>query len=367
MMTFSEDEAFDREQLRRFDALNAELRASGITTGLRHAASSYTFFQHPDIVLDMVRPGMAIFGVYPEPAFRKANRMSLVPAGALRAAWLRKAGLRRERRLQPRVIAKTDTWVATLPVGHADGWPRVAAKGRGSASTAGSIRSSCVRSAYFCCDRSWSWVPCALAMSHLVGLGGRIVPRMSRCMVRRSGIAPGRASWHADWLARQHRWKPLRKRKVFPICGGTRGSKQNRLRLGHGLYVCNCFEGRNPTATAALVVTCGADRCWGSGRPTGLLFASLFASPRPFHADRVRRMVGAVPLSSICDDQTARWHAMAASASPPALLNIVWLEECDQPRGGQAEGLPVLALAFVDVLVVWALMCCQFVATREQN
>ena len=26
-------------------------------------------------------------------------------------------------------IAKQDTWVATLPVGHTDGWPRVAAKG----------------------------------------------------------------------------------------------------------------------------------------------------------------------------------------------------------------------------------------------
>jgi alanine racemase len=26
-------------------------------------------------------------------------------------------------------IAKDDVWVATLPVGHADGWPRAAAKG----------------------------------------------------------------------------------------------------------------------------------------------------------------------------------------------------------------------------------------------
>jgi alanine racemase len=131
MMTFSEDEAFDREQLRRFDSLHAELRASGLTTGLRHAASSYTFFQHPDIVLDMVRPGMAIFGVYPEPAFRKANRMSLVPAGALRArvAYVKKLGSGESAGYNRAYIAKTDTWVATLPVGHADGWPRIAAKG----------------------------------------------------------------------------------------------------------------------------------------------------------------------------------------------------------------------------------------------
>ena len=33
-------------------------------------------------------------------------------------------------------MAKKDTWIATLPVGHADGWPRVAAKGGGCGSTA---------------------------------------------------------------------------------------------------------------------------------------------------------------------------------------------------------------------------------------
>ena len=26
-------------------------------------------------------------------------------------------------------VARTDTWIATLPVGHTDGWPRVSAKG----------------------------------------------------------------------------------------------------------------------------------------------------------------------------------------------------------------------------------------------
>lgn len=131
MMTFSEDEAFDREQLRRFDVLHADLQQAGLSTGLRHAASSYTFFQHPDIMLDMVRPGMALFGVYPEPGFRKANRMSLTPAGALRArvAYVKKLAAGESAGYNRAYIAKVDTWVATLPVGHADGWPRIAAKG----------------------------------------------------------------------------------------------------------------------------------------------------------------------------------------------------------------------------------------------
>ena len=131
MMTFTEDESFDREQLRRFVTLTDSLRASGVSIGARHAASSYTFFQHPDVVLDMVRPGMALFGVYPEPAFRKTNRMTLIPAGALRArvAYVKKLATGESAGYNRAYIAKADTWVATLPVGHADGWPRVAAKG----------------------------------------------------------------------------------------------------------------------------------------------------------------------------------------------------------------------------------------------
>lgn len=131
MMTFTEEQTFDREQLKRFDTLTEALRASGVVVGLRHAASSYTFFQHPDVILDMVRPGMALFGVYPEPGFRTSNRMTLTPAGAFRArvAYVKKLTAGESAGYNRAYVATADTWVATLPVGHADGWPRIAAKG----------------------------------------------------------------------------------------------------------------------------------------------------------------------------------------------------------------------------------------------
>jgi alanine racemase len=131
MMTFTEDGDFDQEQLRRFDALAAEWKALGLATGRRHAASSYTFFQHDNAGLDMVRPGMALFGVYPEPKFRALNRMTLRPAAALRArvAFVKRIASGESAGYNRAYVAKRDTWIATLPVGHADGWPRVAAKG----------------------------------------------------------------------------------------------------------------------------------------------------------------------------------------------------------------------------------------------
>ncbi len=131
MTTFTEDEAFDLEQLRRFNALTADLTASGVRLGLRHAASSFTLFQNSNAFLDMVRPGMALFGVYSEQPFRTMNKMALKPAGALRArvAYVKKLAAGESAGYNRAYVARADTWVATLPVGHSDGWPRVAAKG----------------------------------------------------------------------------------------------------------------------------------------------------------------------------------------------------------------------------------------------
>jgi len=131
MMTFTEDEAFDREQLQRFDRVCRELEGSGVRLGRRHAASSFAVFQHPDSFLDMVRPGMAVFGVYSEPPFRTLGVMDLRPAIALKArvAYVKRLEAGDSAGYERAYRAERPVWVATLPVGHADGMPRSAAKG----------------------------------------------------------------------------------------------------------------------------------------------------------------------------------------------------------------------------------------------
>jgi alanine racemase len=131
MMTFTEDPAFDREQLGRFASLCAALEGSGVRIGRRHAASSFGLFQHKDAFLDMVRPGMALYGIYSEPEFRRAGILDLKPAVSLKARVVYVKQLRRGETAgyNRAYVAERDVWVATLPVGHADGLPRVAAKG----------------------------------------------------------------------------------------------------------------------------------------------------------------------------------------------------------------------------------------------
>jgi alanine racemase len=131
MTTFTEDAEFDKEQLSRFQSLCRLLRNEGSDLGRLHAASSYGLFQRPDAFLDMVRPGMALFGVYSEADFRKAGVLDLRPAVSLRARviYVKQLAKGESAGYNRAYVAKSDVWVATLPVGHADGWPREAAKG----------------------------------------------------------------------------------------------------------------------------------------------------------------------------------------------------------------------------------------------
>ena len=129
MMTFTEDPEFDKEQLRRFHETCGSLEKDGIALGKKHAASSFTLFQHPEAFLDMVRPGMAIYGIYSENEFRHTGIMDLRPAMSLKARVIYVKKLRKgdSAGYNRAYMAKDDVWVATLPVGHADGWPRNAA------------------------------------------------------------------------------------------------------------------------------------------------------------------------------------------------------------------------------------------------
>ena len=131
MMTFTEDESFDREQLERFRALAVQLEQEGMPSGVLHAASSYTLFQHDDAFLGMVRPGMALYGIYPEPKFRSSGVMDLTPAIALktRVAYVKQLQSGDSAGYNRAYVAEHPVWIATLPAGHADGFPRVAAKG----------------------------------------------------------------------------------------------------------------------------------------------------------------------------------------------------------------------------------------------
>jgi len=118
------DNPFTATQLTRFgDACDA-LAAANLTPPRRHAANSAGALCHPAARLDLVRAGIAVYGIAPAPGITGAA--SLRPALSLRAALsLVKVvpdGERLSYGLRHRVDG--DRVIATVPVGYADGIPR---------------------------------------------------------------------------------------------------------------------------------------------------------------------------------------------------------------------------------------------------
>ena len=128
---FAEEAEFDREQLRRLTGLVAEAEGEGIALGELHAASSNGVYHLPEAHLDMVRPGMSLFGGYPSRPEEERTIAELQPAVSLQARVVRVEQLRAGDSVSYGRSYVTDrpTWIATLPAGHVDGYPRRAVDG----------------------------------------------------------------------------------------------------------------------------------------------------------------------------------------------------------------------------------------------
>ncbi|MDA7978963.1 MAG: alanine racemase [Pirellulales bacterium] len=130
-MGFTEDAEFDREQLQRLQILAKEASQRGYNLGKLHAASSSAVFELPEAHLDFVRPGIAIFGGYPNDPVTQQKRARLQTAFSLKAQVVRVEQLQTGDSVSygRNYIAEKPTWVATIPTGHTDGYPRKGVEG----------------------------------------------------------------------------------------------------------------------------------------------------------------------------------------------------------------------------------------------
>lgn len=130
-MGFTEDPEFDRVQLRRFVELAAELKTRGVDVGRLHAASSNGVYHVPEARLDMVRPGISLYGAYPTSPKEEMAMAELRPALSMRCRVVRVEQLRKgdAAGYGRKYVATEPTWIATLPAGHVDGVPRDFVKG----------------------------------------------------------------------------------------------------------------------------------------------------------------------------------------------------------------------------------------------
>ena len=115
------DDPFTGEQLARFDKVRAELAARGLVPEMVHAANSGGAILHPAARLDLVRCGISVYGYPPAPG--RAGAADLTPALSLKAEVTMARRLPAGERLSYglRRPLPTDSVVATVPLGYADG------------------------------------------------------------------------------------------------------------------------------------------------------------------------------------------------------------------------------------------------------
>jgi alanine racemase len=127
------DPTFTHEQLGRFEEVHRDLRGAGHAIALRHAANSGALMRHPDARLDLVRPGIMLYGCHPC-CQRRPDDAPLAPALRLRSGISHLKDLVAGGTVSygRAFVAPRDMRVATLPIGYADGLPRLLS-GRGHA------------------------------------------------------------------------------------------------------------------------------------------------------------------------------------------------------------------------------------------
>ncbi|MGB3863277.1 MAG: alanine racemase [Candidatus Aminicenantaceae bacterium] len=123
--TLTEDDEFDREQIRRLISICRRAQKDGIDLGRKHAASSAAIMSYPDSYLDMVRPGILVYGYYPSEKSQHNDKLALKPVLQLKCRVAAAKTLRPGDSISYHraYIAKTREKIAVLPIGYSDGYP----------------------------------------------------------------------------------------------------------------------------------------------------------------------------------------------------------------------------------------------------
>jgi alanine racemase len=131
--TLTEDPEFDKVQMERFLDLCRDAEEKGISLGRKHAWSSAGICASVSTYLDMVRPGILLYGYYPSEKTQKEDLLALKPVLQLKSRVASVKYLRPGDSISyHRAYRATQREkIAVLPVGYSDGFP-FNAVGKGS-------------------------------------------------------------------------------------------------------------------------------------------------------------------------------------------------------------------------------------------
>ena len=122
----AKDRTYTKHQFELFESIIEELNRIGALIPIRHVSNSGAILQYPEMILEAIRPGIILYGIYPSKEVDRSV-IDLKPAMTL------KANIVLVKEVEAGVsisygrtfTTRRPSRIATIPIGYADGYSRL--------------------------------------------------------------------------------------------------------------------------------------------------------------------------------------------------------------------------------------------------
>ncbi|MGO1468840.1 MAG: alanine racemase [Tissierella sp.] len=123
------DKNFTKTQFKRFMDVVNKLEEKGLHIDIKHVSNSAAVIDIGEYNLDMVRPGIILYGYYPSAEVKRQN-LHIKPAMTLKSSISNIKTIKKGTGVgyNHLYIAEKDVRIATIPIGYADGYSRLLAE-----------------------------------------------------------------------------------------------------------------------------------------------------------------------------------------------------------------------------------------------
>ena len=116
------------QHLERYRQAEQIVQEAGLSPSIHHLAATGGLLWHPEARMDLVRAGIGLYGLSPDPSVATSSELGLQPAMRLESALVQVKRIDAGQAVSygGTWCAPTDRWVGLVPLGYSDGIPRAA-------------------------------------------------------------------------------------------------------------------------------------------------------------------------------------------------------------------------------------------------
>jgi len=119
------DKEYTEAQFKKFRSVLDIFEEEGIKIPIKHVGNSATLLNFPHMWLDLLRPGIAIYGLYPSNEVKRTLKLTPAHSFKTQITFLKELPQGEYISYGRTYITKSGTKIASLPVGYADGYSRL--------------------------------------------------------------------------------------------------------------------------------------------------------------------------------------------------------------------------------------------------